>query len=61
MLLCAALVVLVGIQPNPIQVGANAAAQSARMPGTPFVAPVVRGAAPAKGLDEQVATAPLGQ
>ena len=40
MLLCAALVVLVGLQPNPVQVGANAAAQSARLPGTPFAAPV---------------------
>lgn len=61
MLLCAALVVLVGIQPNPIQVGANAAAQSARMPGTPFATPVAQDAAPATKLDEQIATAPVGQ
>ena len=61
MLLCAALVVLVGIQPNPIQVGANAAAQSARMPGTPFATPVAQDAAPPAKLDEQIATAPVGQ
>ncbi len=33
MVLCAVLVVFVGLQPNPLQVGANAAAQSARLPG----------------------------
>jgi NADH-quinone oxidoreductase subunit N len=53
MLLCAGLVVLVGIQPNPVQVGASAAAQSARLPGVPFAAPVAE--KPAVTADGQVA------
>ncbi|HVU87065.1 MAG TPA: NADH-quinone oxidoreductase subunit N [Pirellulales bacterium] len=62
MLLCAALVVLVGLQPNPVQVGANAAAQSARLPGTPFAAPVAAtGNADAAEYTSSVAAAAAGQ
>jgi len=50
MLLCAALVVLVGLQPNPLQVGASAAAQSARLPGAGPTLDIAEDAADAKQL-----------